>query len=134
MMGRRTYEQAADPDGYAESYEFRVPLVIVTSHPPAKTPKEGNGVSFIFATQGVADAARRAKEAAKGRDVQCVGGAMLIRSLLREGLVDELQIDVMPVLFGSGLRLFSDDDAHRLRLTSSEHHASGRVSLVYSIA
>ena len=62
---------AADADSYAADYEYRTPLIIVTSKLPAKHPAEGNGVSIIFATNGVADAVAQAKEAAKGRDVTC---------------------------------------------------------------
>lgn len=134
IMGRRSFDLAEDPDSYADDYEFRTPLIIVTSKPPARHPKEGNGVSIIFATNGVADAVRQAKAAAGGRDVTCVGGAMLIQSLLRENLIDELQIDIAPVILGSGLRLFETVGQRRLRLTSATRLAGGRTSLVYSFA
>ena len=132
VMGRRSFDMAEDPDSYADDYEFRTPLIIVTSKPPAKHPREGNGVSIIFATNGVADAVRHAKAAAGGRDVTCVGGAMLIQSLLRENLVDELQIDIAPVILGSGLRLFENVDPRKLKLTSATSLAGGRTSLVYT--
>ncbi|RYG32896.1 MAG: dihydrofolate reductase, partial [Burkholderiales bacterium] len=120
-----------DPDSYADDYEFRTPLIIVTAKPPAKHPKEGNGVSIIFATNGVADAVAQAKKAAAGRDVTCVGGAMLIQSLLRENLVDELQIDIAPVILGNGLRLFENVDQRNLKLISASNLAGGRTSLIY---
>lgn len=50
----------------------------------------------------------RPTAAAGDKAVQVVGGPDLIRQLLRAGLVDELHIDVMPVLLGAGLRLFDD--------------------------
>ena len=131
IMGRRSFDMAEDPDSYADDYEFRTPLIIVTAKPPAKHPKEGNGVSIIFATNGVADAVRLAKQVAGDRDVTCVGGAMLIQSLLRENLVDELQIDIAPVILGSGLRLFENVDQRKLKLTSATSLAGGRTSLVY---
>lgn len=131
IMGRKIFDMAEDPDSYAADYEYRTPLIIVTSMPPAKHPAEGNGVSIIFATNGVADAVAQAKQAANSRDVTCVGGAKLILSLLRENLVDELQIDIAPVILGGGLHLFENVDQRNLKLVSASHLAGGRTSLIY---
>lgn len=134
IMGRRIFDTPNDPDSYAADYEFRTPLIIVTSKAPAKHPKEGNGVTITFATNGIHDAVRLAKEAAKGRDVQCVGGAMLIQSLLRERLIDELHMDISPILLGEGRRLFDDAGQHTLKLVSASNLAGGRTSLIYTFA
>ncbi len=58
--------------------------------------------------------------AAGDKAVQVVGGADLIGQLRRAGLADELQVDVMPVLLGSGLRLLDDPELERLRLEKLE--------------
>jgi dihydrofolate reductase len=99
-MGRRTYDMAG---GDWSDYEFGVPIFVLTHRPPA-TPDPGR--DFTFVTDGVESLVRRARAAAGDGDVTVVGGPDLGRQLLRAGLVDELDLDVMPVLLGGGLRLF----------------------------
>lgn len=106
LMGRRTFEMAGDPDSYADSYELQVPIVVLTHSPPPVAPKRNDRLFFTFVTEGVEAAVDRAAAAAGRRAVTVVGGADLNRQLLAAGLVDELRIDVMPVLLGAGLRLF----------------------------
>ncbi len=106
LMGRRTFEMAGDTDSYADSYELQVPIFVLTHTPPAVAPKRNERLSFTFVTDGVESAVAQAAEAAGERAVTVVGGADLNRQLLAAGLVDELRVDVMPVLLGAGLRLF----------------------------
>lgn len=108
IMGRRSFEGAEDPDGYAEAYEFQVPIFVITSSPPEHHPRENDRLRFTFVTDGLVSAVDQAKAAAGDRDVTVVGGATTIKGLLREGLVDVLCIDVMPVLLGGGTRLLDD--------------------------
>jgi dihydrofolate reductase len=106
LMGRRTFDMAGDPDSYADSYELQVPLFVVTHRPPDRAPKRNERLFFTFVTDGVEAAVEQAAAAAGDKAVQVVGGADLNRQLLAAGLVDELRIDVMPVLLGGGRRLF----------------------------
>jgi dihydrofolate reductase len=106
LMGRRTFDMAGDPDSYADTYEFQVPIVVVTHRPPPVAPRRNDRLFFTFVTEGVEAAVALAREAAGERDVTVVGGVDLNRQLLAAGLVDELHVDVMPVLLGAGLRLF----------------------------
>ncbi len=106
LMGRRTFEMAGDPDSYADSYELQVPIFVLTHTPPAVAPKRNERLSFTFVTDGVESAVALAAAAAGERAVTVVGGVDLNRQLLAAGLVDELRVDVMPVLLGAGLRLF----------------------------
>ena len=106
LMGRRTFDMAGDPDGYADGYEFQVPIVVLTHRPPAVAPRSNDRLSFTFVTDGVAAAVATARAAAGDCAVTVVGGADLNRQLLDAGLVDELRVDVMPVLLGSGVPLF----------------------------
>lgn len=108
VMGRRSFEMAEDPDTLADSYEFQTPIFVVTSHPPAVTPKENDRLTFTFVTDGVESAVAQAKAAAGDKAVTVVGGVDVIRQLLDAGLVDELRVDVMPVLLGAGLRFLDD--------------------------
>ncbi|TQN43019.1 dihydrofolate reductase [Blastococcus colisei] len=106
IMGRRFFDMAPDPDGYAEGYEFQVPIVVVTHRLPERQPKRNDQLFFTFVTEGLEAAVRRATELAGDRAVTVLGGADVTRQLLIAGLIDELRIDVMPVLLGGGRRLF----------------------------
>ncbi|MGY1746925.1 dihydrofolate reductase family protein [Blastococcus sp. SYSU D00695] len=108
LMGRRTFDMGGGPDAWADAdYEFQVPVVVVTHSPPAVAPRGTDRLTFTFETDGVAAAVARAVAAAGDRAVTVVGGADLNRQLLAAGLADELRVDVMPVLLGSGLPLFA---------------------------
>ena len=105
VMGRNSFEMAEDTDAYADSYEFQVPLFILTHHPPARHPKENDKLTIRFVTDGVESAVRQAKAAAGDKDV-VVLGASTGQQVLKAGLVDELQIGIAPILLGKGLRFF----------------------------
>ncbi len=76
----------------------------------------------------------QARAAAGDKAVQVVGGVEVIRQLLRAGLVDELHVDVMPVLLGSGLRLFEGSDLEHVRLAKLGVRESGeRTSLTFRV-
>ncbi|SHN80705.1 Dihydrofolate reductase [Geodermatophilus obscurus] len=106
LMGRRTFDMAGDTDGYADSYELQVPIFVVTHTPPPVAPKRNERLFVTFVTDGIESAVAQAAEAAGERAVSVVGGVDVNRQLLAAGLVDELHVDVMPVLLGAGLRLF----------------------------
>ncbi|MGQ0802903.1 MAG: dihydrofolate reductase family protein [Actinomycetota bacterium] len=108
IMGRRSFEMPEDPDSLADSYEFQTPIFVVTHHPPSVTPKENDRLTFTFVTEGVESAVAQATAAAGEKAVMVVGGVDVIRQLLHAGLVDELRVDVMPVLLGAGLRFLDD--------------------------
>jgi dihydrofolate reductase len=63
--------------------------------------------NFVFVTTGIEDAVARAREIAGDRDVGVNGGQMA-RQALDAGLLDEIGVELVPVLLGSGTRLFSD--------------------------
>jgi dihydrofolate reductase len=67
-------------------------------------------------TDGIDSAVALASASAGDKAIQVVGGASVVQQLLRAGLVDELQVDVMPVVRGSGLRLLENVDAERIQL------------------
>lgn len=116
VMGWKTFAMAAEPDLYAEHYEFQVPIFVVTHTPPAKQPKENSKLTFTFVTDGLPSAIAQAKAAAGAKDVTVVGGAQTIQRCLRAGLADELQVDIMPVLLGEGLRLFAALERAQIQL------------------
>jgi dihydrofolate reductase len=116
LMGRRTFDMAADPDWFVGNYEFQVPIFVLTHHPPATAPKQDERLTFTFVSDGIASAVEQAKSAAGNKAVTVVGGASVVQELLRASLVDELHVGVMPVLLGRGLRLLDGIDPKRVRL------------------
>lgn len=105
VMGRNSFEMAEDTDGYADNYEFQVPLFILTHQPPETHPKENDQLTITFVADGIENAIRQAKAAAGERNV-VVLGASTGQQAMKAGLVDELQIAVAPILLGQGLRFF----------------------------
>ena len=105
LMGRRAFEMG-DPDWFVGNYEFQVPIFVLTHHPPDVQPKQDEHLTFTFVTDGVDAAVKQAKAAAGDKSVTVVGGASVINQLLQAGLADELRVDFMPVLLGTGLRPF----------------------------
>jgi dihydrofolate reductase len=69
-----------------------------------------------------------------GKDITIIGSAALVRSLLREGLLDELGLMVHPVVVGSGKRLFEDGDQKGLTLVDSKTFSTGVIYLTYQPA
>jgi dihydrofolate reductase len=133
VMGRRTFEMG-DADSYVGNYEFQVPIFVVTTHPPARPPRQDDRLTFTFVETGVASAVAQAQAAAGDRDVQIVGGPTVIREALREGLVDALHVDLMPVLLGSSLRLFDDTGMNQVQLSLREIERQGqRAGLRFSV-
>ena len=114
IAGRRTYDTslpwwgADGPTGPA-----RVPVFVLSHDEPEDTPAGG---VYTFVTGGIEDALKQAKAAAGDKYVTVMGGADTGQQYLRAGLVDELSIHLIPVLFSSGTRMF-------------EHLGNGHVQL-----
>jgi dihydrofolate reductase len=96
---------------------FHLPVFVVTHHARPPLECEG-GTTFTFVTEGVEAAVAHAREAAEGRDVMISGGSTVARQCLAGGLVDELRLDLVPVLLGGGVRLFDGDIAADFEQTS----------------
>jgi dihydrofolate reductase len=99
LVGRRTAEQV---DHYSGNHHG-VPIVVVSHRPPS--PSVAKYPSVTYVTDGIVTAMAKAKAAAGDRDV-LVHGASTAQRALEAGVLDELQIHQIPVLFGQGLRLF----------------------------
>ena len=84
---------------------FHHPVFVLTHHPRAPLALEG-GTVFTFVTGGIAAALAQARRAPGGRDVVVAGGANVGRQYLAAGLVDEMELSLVPILLGSGERLF----------------------------
>ncbi|MEV1332121.1 dihydrofolate reductase family protein [Micromonospora costi] len=106
VMGRRMADGGEVPWG--EEPPFRAPVFVVTHRPRPRVERRG-GTSFTYVTDGVAAAVEQARAAAGGKDVAVAGGGELVRQVLRAGLLDELELHVVPVVLGTGLRLLDAD-------------------------
>jgi dihydrofolate reductase len=99
LSGRRTAEQAGHWDGNHHG----VPIFVASHRAP--DPSVANYSLVTYVNDGIESAMAQAKAAAKGKDVM-VHGAYTAQRALEAGVLDELQIHQIPVLFGAGRRLF----------------------------
>jgi dihydrofolate reductase len=103
VMGRRWFDIGERPWG--DDPPFHVPVFVVTHRArPGITKGE---TAFTFVTDGVESALRQARSAAGKKNV-LVGGANIAQQLMKTGLLDEVQIHLVPILLGEGRRLFED--------------------------
>ncbi len=100
VLGKRTFGE--QPEGFDTPY--RVPHFVLTHE--TREPVANGGATFYFVSDGLESAVSQAKTAAGERDVCVAGGAETARQLLQAGLIDEVQLHLVPKLFGGGLRLF----------------------------
>ena len=95
---------------------YHHPVFVLTHHPRPPLVLEG-GNSFTFVTDGIEAALEQARRAARGKDVSLAGGAKAAQQYLNAGLVDEMEIHLVPTLLGAGERLFEGvSDLGGLRL------------------
>lgn len=86
---------------------YHAPVFVLTHHPHEPIEMAG-GTTFHFVTAGFEAALDQAKAAARDGDVVIAGGASTVRQAFAAGAIDELMLDVVPVLLGDGERLFDD--------------------------
>ena len=96
---------------------FHHPVFVLTHH--ARAPLMLSDTTFTFVTSGIQAALEQARRAARGKDVALAGGAKACAQYLGAGLVDEMELHQVPILLGSGARLFdgAGNDLHGLTLT-----------------
>lgn len=124
VMGRNMFgghpgpwDAAAPWNGWwGDEPPFQHPVFVVTHY--SRGPLALDGTTFTFVNDGIEAALERARHAAGGKDIVLAGGASVARQFLAAGLVDEMELNLVPVLLGSGERLFDglDDDLHGLAL------------------
>src|SRR5262245_5077132 len=102
---------------WGDNPPFHHPVFVLTHHAREPIALAG-GTTFTFVTEGIKAALEQARHAAGRQDVSLAGGANVARQYLAAGLVDEMEISVVPTLLGRGERLFegSSDDVHGLQL------------------
>lgn len=126
LMGRRSYEAAQAMGGGGGAMPGLTSVVVSTTLKPEDCP----GVTLITAN---VDEAMRQLKAAPGKDIWLFGGGVLFRSLLDAGLVDSVEVAVIPVLLGGGIPLLpAPAKQARLKLTAHRIYKTGIVSLTYA--
>lgn len=94
---------------------YHCPVFVLTHH--ARAPITlGGGTTFHFVTDGIESAYSQAREVAGERPISIAGGASCGRQAIKAGIVDEIDLQVNPVILGSGERLFDGLDAGTPRL------------------
>ena len=98
---------------------YNHPVFVLTHHPRDPLVTVG-GTTFYFVTDGIEVALEHARQTAGRRDVSLAGGAQTASQYLAAGLVDEMEINLVPTLLGSGERLFEGvADLHGLELVET---------------
>jgi dihydrofolate reductase len=103
---------------WGDNPPYHTPVFVLTHHARPDLTMEG-GTTFHFVTDGPEAALKRAKEAAKGKDVRIGGGVSVIRQYLLANQIDEMHLAMSPVLLGEGEHLFSGINLSSLGFTPS---------------
>ena len=113
IMGRNMFGGGPGPWGeepwegwWGDEPPFHVPVFVLTHH--EREPLEKRGTTFTFVTDGIESALEQALEASGDKDVSLGGGADVAQQYLAAGLLDELRLNVVPILLGGGTRLFDN--------------------------
>jgi dihydrofolate reductase len=113
VTGRRTFDIT---NGWGGSPPLGVPTFVLTHTVPQEWVYKGS--PFTFVTDGVESAVEQARAAAGEKDV-AVGAASVVQQCIRAGLLDEIHVDLVPVLLGDGVRLFEHLGAGPIELEST---------------
>jgi len=114
VMGRNMFGGGPGPWGddpwmgwWGDEPPFHNPVFVITHHDREPVEMKG-GTTFHFVTDGIESALAQAKEAAGSKDVSLGGGASVGQQYLAAGLLDEIEISLVPVLLRGGERLFDN--------------------------
>jgi dihydrofolate reductase len=133
IMGRNMFGGGPGPwnaepwnGWWGDEPPFHHPVFVLTHHPREPLELKG-GNTFTFVTNGIESALDQAKRAAGGKDVSLGGGAKAGQQYLAAGLVDEMLINLVPILLGNGERLFDGLAARRPELEPTDTIAAPGV-------
>jgi dihydrofolate reductase len=115
IMGRRMFSGGTGPwkddprarGWWGDEPPFHHSVFVLTHHEREPLEMQG-GTTFFFVTDGIESALAEARAAAGGKDVGIGGGAKVAQQYLAAGLIDDVQLHVVPVLLGGGERLFEN--------------------------
>jgi dihydrofolate reductase len=140
IMGRNMFGGGPGPwtpdwkGWWGENPPYHMPVFVLTHHARDPLPMQG-GTTFHFVIDGIESALSQAKRAAADKDVLIMGGARTIQQFLAAGLIDEVNISMVPLFLAGGERLFDNlgDPAPRLEQTRVVE-GPGAVHLRYRVA
>jgi dihydrofolate reductase len=140
VMGRNMFGGGPGPWGedpwrgwWGEEPPFHSPVFVLTHHAREPLEMEG-GTTFFFVTDGIESTLKQAKAAAGGKDVSLGGGADVARQYLKAGLIDEMLLNVVPVVLGGGTRLFEGFEGAEIGLEQVQVvEAPGVAHLFYRV-
>ena len=128
VVGRHLYDLT---NGWGGRHPMDVPVVVLTHNPPADRPQADE--NFVFVTEGIEAAVAKAREIAGTKDVGLNSGT-IARQALEAGLIDEVHIDLVPVLLGAGTPYFGQFADAPVELVQESAWASkGVVHLAYTV-
>ena len=117
IIGRRTFDLGVGPWG--DNPTFHAPCFVLSSDAQDTIVKQG-GTTYTFVTDGIESALEQARAAANNRDVRVLGGANVAQQYLKAGLLDELRLQLVPILLGEGIRLFEYPGSKQIELESTQ--------------
>lgn len=125
LMGRKTFEGVPP--------EQRMPGMAI--YVASRTLRQSEHPDVTIVSDGLAETVKRLKEE-PGKDIWLFGGGSLFRSMAEEGLVDSVEVAVVPILMGEGIPLLSPTSRQiKLKLRGQKRYdKSGIVSLTYEVA
>jgi dihydrofolate reductase len=117
IAGRRVYEGVHGWGGNHPIYG--VPVFVLTHKAPNPKEVPQGATPFTFVTNGIQSALDQAKTAAGDKDVYVMGGANVAQQYVKAGLLNEIRLHLVPILFGEGIRLFDHIGTEHIRLESA---------------
>lgn len=137
IMGRRMFSGGEGPwesDPNADAWwgddpPFHHPVFVLTHHEREPVELKG-GTTFTFVGDGIESALEKARAAAGEGDIRLAGGGDVVQQYLSAGLIDRLQLHLVPLLLGDGVRLFEGVQG-KLRLARVIESPTGVVHLDY---
>jgi dihydrofolate reductase len=126
ILGRKTYDELAKEANGFEKIGYPFTVVVSNSTQHADDP---NAV-FVSSPKDALAAVRQ-----KGFDEVVIGGGGTVNAgFLKDGLIDEISLDIDPLLFGKGIKLFADTDAEaKLELLQVDHLSKNTIQLRYKV-
>jgi dihydrofolate reductase len=122
IMGRNMFGGGPGPWGgepwrgwWGDDPPYHTPVFVLTHHARKPLVMQG-GTTFVFVTDGIESALRQARKAAGRKDILLAGGANVAQQYLASGLIDEIELHVVPLLLHGGARLFENLQGSEVKL------------------
>jgi dihydrofolate reductase len=113
IMGRNMFGGGPGPweddwnGWWGDDPPYHNPVFVLTHHPREPVEMLG-GTTYHFVTEGIESALEQARAAAEDKDVSLAGGASVAQQYLAAGLLDEVVVSIVPIVLGTGSRLFDN--------------------------